>query len=157
MDLFSLDSVILIVLTCNCLPISYSIFRRHTSWQVLKTERFSASKFENVLREDTPRPPPPPPTRLLPSALAIMPPVTKNLATALKKAMLIIQSEIYIWLVLHSPTTCKALSCYLSCLRSWKNNSGVIPFIVGGNFFSTSFLGCACPTQKVNQEEKALV
>ena len=26
---------------------------------MLKTERFSASKFENVLREDTPRPPPP--------------------------------------------------------------------------------------------------
>ena len=39
---------------------------------------------------------PHPPTRLLPSALAIMPPVTKNLATALKKAMLIMQSEIYI-------------------------------------------------------------
>ena len=38
MDLFSLDSVILIIVTCNCLPFSYwrSIFRRHLSWQVLK-------------------------------------------------------------------------------------------------------------------------
>ena len=36
MDLFSLDSVILIMVTCNCLPFSYSrsIFRRHISWQV---------------------------------------------------------------------------------------------------------------------------
>lgn len=46
-------------------------------------------------------------------------------------------------LFLHSPTTYSALSCSLSCLRSWKNNSGVIPFIVGDNFLSTSFLGCA--------------
>ena len=38
MDLFSLDSVILIIVTCNCLPFSYSrlIFQRHISWQVLK-------------------------------------------------------------------------------------------------------------------------
>ena len=38
MDLFSLDSVILIMVTCNCLPFSCwrSIFRRHISWQVLK-------------------------------------------------------------------------------------------------------------------------
>ena len=37
MDLFSLDSVILIIVTCNFLPFSYSqsIFRRHISW-VLK-------------------------------------------------------------------------------------------------------------------------
>ena len=50
----------------------------------------------------TPEPPPPTATRLLPSALAIMPPpppnspVTKNLATPLKEARLIIQSGIYI-------------------------------------------------------------
>ena len=33
MDWFSLDSVILIIVTCNCLPFSYSrsIFRRHIS------------------------------------------------------------------------------------------------------------------------------
>ena len=38
MDLFSLDSVILIIVTYNCLPFSYSrsIFRRQISWQVLK-------------------------------------------------------------------------------------------------------------------------
>ena len=38
MDLFSLDSVILTVMTCDCLPFSYSrsIFRRQSSWQVLK-------------------------------------------------------------------------------------------------------------------------
>ena len=38
MDLFALDSVILIIVTCNCLPFSYSrsIFRRLISWQVLK-------------------------------------------------------------------------------------------------------------------------
>ena len=38
MDLFSLDSVILIIVTCNCFPFSYSrsMFRRHISWQVLK-------------------------------------------------------------------------------------------------------------------------
>ena len=37
MNLFSLDSVILIMVTCNFLPFSYSqsIFRRHISW-VLK-------------------------------------------------------------------------------------------------------------------------
>ena len=37
-DLFSLGSVILIIVTCNCLPFSYSgsIFRRHISWHVLK-------------------------------------------------------------------------------------------------------------------------
>ena len=38
MDLLSLDSVALIIVTCNCLPFSYSmsIFRRHNSRQVLK-------------------------------------------------------------------------------------------------------------------------
>ena len=38
MGLFSLDSVILIIVTCNCFPFSYSrsMFRRHISWQVLK-------------------------------------------------------------------------------------------------------------------------
>ena len=38
MELFSSDSVILIIVTCNCLPFSgsRSIFRRHISWQVLK-------------------------------------------------------------------------------------------------------------------------
>ena len=38
MDLLSLGSVVLIIVTCNCLPFSYSmsIFRRHISRKVLK-------------------------------------------------------------------------------------------------------------------------
>ena len=62
MDLFSLDSVILIIVTCNCLPFSYSrpIFRTQ-----FMTSAFGASKFETLLGENTPRPtcdiaPPPP-------------------------------------------------------------------------------------------------
>ena len=48
MDLFSLDSVTLIIVTCNCLPFSYSrsTFRRHIPWQVLK-----------IAFRSTPRPP----------------------------------------------------------------------------------------------------
>ena len=38
-----------------------------------------ASKYENLLEEDTD-----PPTRFVPSALAVMPRVTKHLATSLK-------------------------------------------------------------------------
>ena len=58
MDLFSLDSVILIIVTCNCLPFSYSrsIFRRHVSCMTsAENRRFGASKIENFLGEDTPR------------------------------------------------------------------------------------------------------
>ena len=38
MDLFSLDLVILVIVTCNCFPFSYSrsIFRRHISWEMPK-------------------------------------------------------------------------------------------------------------------------
>lgn len=57
-------------------------------------------------------------------------------------------------LFLHSPTTYNALSCSLSCLRSWKNNSGVIPFIVGENFLSTSFLGCPPQPKKWIKKRK---
>ena len=74
--LSSLDSVILIIVTCNCLPFSYSrsIFRRHLSCQVLK---IGVSEPPNLKTQESP-------TRRLPSALAIMPhPVTKDLATAL--------------------------------------------------------------------------
>ena len=48
MDLFSLDSVTLIIVTCNCLPFSNSrsTFRRHIPWQVLK-----------IAFRSTPRPP----------------------------------------------------------------------------------------------------
>ena len=58
MDLFSLDSVSLIIVIFNCLPFSYSrsIFRRHISWQVLKIA-FRSLQIENFLGEDTPRPP----------------------------------------------------------------------------------------------------
>ena len=80
MDLFSLDSVILIIVICKCLPFSSSrsIFRRHISWQVLKIA-FLSLQIWKFFRGRTP---PDPPTRLVPSALAIMPLVTKNLATA---------------------------------------------------------------------------
>lgn len=57
-------------------------------------------------------------------------------------------------LFLHSPTTYNALSCSLSCLRSWKNNSGVIPFIVGENFLSTSFLGCPPPPNPKSESRR---
>ena len=84
MDLFSLDSVILIIVICNCLPFSSSrsIFRRHISWQVLKI----AFRSLQIWKFFWGRTPPDPPTRLVPSALAIMPLVTKNLATALGNA-----------------------------------------------------------------------
>ena len=72
MDLFSLDSVILIMVTCNCLPFSYSrsIFRRHISWQVLKITFRSLPIWKFCGGRIAPDPP----TRLLHSALAIMPP-----------------------------------------------------------------------------------
>ena len=83
MDLFSLDSVILIIVTCNCLPFSNSrsTFWRHISCQVLKIGfrslqiwNFSEGGHNQI------------PTRLVPSALAIMLLVTKNLPTALGNA-----------------------------------------------------------------------
>ena len=76
MELFSLDSVILIIVTCNCLPFSgsRSIFRRHVSWQVLKIAFRSLQtwKFSGGGHPETP------PTRLVPSALAIMRPRYKK-------------------------------------------------------------------------------
>ena len=73
MDLFSLHSVILIIVTCSCLPFSYSrpIFRRHMSWQVLKIA-FRSLQIWKISGEETPRPPYKAPH-----------PHTKNLATAL--------------------------------------------------------------------------
>ena len=68
-------------MTCNCLPFSgsRSIFRRHISWKMLKRAfqslqiwKFSWGGYPQL-----------PPTRFVPSALEIVPPVTKNLATAL--------------------------------------------------------------------------
>ena len=74
MDLFSLDSVILIIVTCNCLPFLYSksIFRWHISWQVLKIAFGSLQILWGRI-------PPGPPTRFW----WYWRPVTKNLATAL--------------------------------------------------------------------------
>ena len=68
MDLFSLDSVILIMVTCNCLPFSYSrsIFRRYISWQSAEN---SISEPPN-LKIFWPRIPPLP----LQDSFAIMPP-----------------------------------------------------------------------------------
>ena len=76
MELFSLDSVILIIVTCNCLPFSgsRSIFRRHISWQVLKIA-FRGPQTWNFSGGGHPETPP---TRLVPSALAIMRPRYKN-------------------------------------------------------------------------------
>ena len=71
MDLFSLDSVILVIVKCNCLPFSCSrsLFRRHILWQVLKITFRSLQiwKFSEGI-------PPDPPTGLVLSSLAIMPP-----------------------------------------------------------------------------------
>ena len=90
MDLFSLDSVILIIVICYCLPFSSS--RSWAPVEVYFSETYFMTSAENsiseppnlkiFLEEDTPRPP----TRLVPSALAIMPLVTKNLTTALGNA-----------------------------------------------------------------------
>ena len=59
-DLFSLDSVILIVVTCNCLLFSYlrSIFRRH----LMTSAENSVSEPPNlkIFWEKDPTPPPPP-------------------------------------------------------------------------------------------------
>ena len=76
MELFSLDSVILIIVTCNCLPFSgsRSIFRRHVSWQVLKIA-FRGPQTWNFSGGGHPESPP---TGLVPSALAIMRPRYKN-------------------------------------------------------------------------------
>ena len=49
-----------------------------------------ASKYENLLGEDTD-----PPTRFVPSALAVMPRVTKNLATSLKGVFFSVKRKIY--------------------------------------------------------------
>ena len=50
-----------------------------------------ASKYENPLGEDTD-----PPTRFVPLALAVMPRVTKNLATSLKGVFFFLSNEKYI-------------------------------------------------------------
>ena len=72
MDLFSLDSVILIIVTCNCLPFSSSrlIFRRHISWQVLKIA-FRSLQIWKLSRRGYPQDPS---TWLVHWTLAIMPP-----------------------------------------------------------------------------------
>ena len=77
MDLLSLGSVVLTIVTGNCLPFSYSmsIFRRHISRQVLKI----AFQSRQIRKSS----PPDPSTRFVPSALAIMSSRYKNLATAL--------------------------------------------------------------------------
>ena len=48
------------------------------------------SQYENLLGEDTD-----PPTRFVPSALAVMPRVTKNLATSLKGVFFSVKRKIY--------------------------------------------------------------
>ena len=81
MDLFSLDSVILITVTCNCLPFSYSrpIFR--TQFMTSAESENSASEPPN-LKPFWGRIPPDP------LAILLLPPPIKNkqtkLATALK-------------------------------------------------------------------------
>ena len=79
MELSSLESVIsviLIIVTCNCLPFSYSrsIFRTHLSWQVLKIAFRSLQIWEFSGGGDAPDLP----TRLVPSVLAIMAPCCKK-------------------------------------------------------------------------------
>ena len=82
MDLFSLDSVILIMVTCNCLPFSYSrsIFRRHISWKVLKIA-FRSLPIWKFSRGGYPRPPYKAPAF---GTRDNAPTVTKNLSTALR-------------------------------------------------------------------------
>ena len=76
MELFSLDSVILIIVTCNCLPFSgsRSIFRRH----LITSAKNSVSEPPNlkIFWRRTPRDPPT--IRRVPSALETMRPVTKK-------------------------------------------------------------------------------
>ena len=71
MDLSSLDSVILIIVTCNCLPFLYSrpIFRTH----FMTSAENSASEPPN-LKPFWWRIPLDPLTKFVPSALAIWPP-----------------------------------------------------------------------------------
>ena len=75
MDLFSLDSVILIVVTCNyyCLPFSFHIEVDFLETYLMTSVDDSVSERPN-LKIFWGKIPPHPPTRLLPSALAIMPP-----------------------------------------------------------------------------------
>ena len=72
MDLFPLDSVILIIVTCNSLPFSYFgvDFRRHISWQVLKIA-FRSLQIWKLSRRGYPQDPS---TRLVLWTLAIVPP-----------------------------------------------------------------------------------
>ena len=76
MDLFSLDSVILTVMTCNCLPFSYSrsIFRET---KLMTSAENSVSAPQN-LKIFWGRIPADPATRLLLLALSIMPPPPPN-------------------------------------------------------------------------------
>ena len=100
-----LESVILITVTGNCLPFSYSrsIFRRHLSWKVLKIA-FRSLQIWEFSGGEYPRPPY---KRLVPSALAITAPVRKNLATALNQDLIwriiskILTSTIYRLWTLH--------------------------------------------------------
>ena len=87
MDLFYLDSVILITVTCNCLPFSYSrpIFRTH----FMTSAENSASEPPN-LKPFQGRIPPDPLTKLVPSALAILLSRDANQGTRLKLSFVFI-------------------------------------------------------------------
>ena len=87
MYLFSLDSLdsgVLIVVSCNCLTFSYSIEVDFSETSLMTSAENSVSEPPK-LKIFWCRIPPDPPTRLLPAAPAIMPPVKKNLATALAR------------------------------------------------------------------------
>ena len=81
MELLSLDSDIFIIVTCNCLPFSgsRSIFRE----TYLMTSAVNSVSEPLNLKIFWGRIPVDPPKRLVPSALAIMPPRYRNLVTAL--------------------------------------------------------------------------
>ena len=114
MDLLSLGSVVLIIVTCNCLPFSYSmsIFRRHISRQVLKIAFQSLQFWKSSL--------PDPSTRFVPSALAIMSSRYKNLATALIQ---VCRGGRVIRIFC---TTIKTLrKCLVEVIVSWKTEFGL--------------------------------
>ena len=86
MDLFSLDSVSLIIVTCNIIVCHFHIrgqYFRDISHKKCQKSISEPQNFKAFLGRIPPDPPPP--RRLVPLALMTMsppPPVTKNLATA---------------------------------------------------------------------------